>query len=420
MSRITKPRTRTLTILLAAIALVTLPFLSGCGSADETRTFCETGRGQSAESTASQHVVIVVGNVANAPSPQLPASVTEDLQARLLDNARVDIVSTAGSGYLCTSENLGIKPAGNPDEVNEAARKNRAAEAVKLIQRELETAPRSDGADLYSALQLAGNQLMGVGAEKRLLVVLSSGVNDRGSLDYTVAGAVGADVDDTLAALEGAGPLPSLAGTEVVAVGLGFTAAPQEEFRPIDRQQITDTYQAIFETSDAATVTIDPRPINGESVNALGKSVNPVEVEELTRQALPEEACSPHTEVFTQASAVRFQPRSATFVDEPAARAALEPVVTWLGEDRARTVTISGTTARWGSKEGQIEQGRQRAQAVAELLTGAGVDASQIAKVEGLGSYFPEYQSDLDASGRQIPAAASLNRSIRLTLQKSC
>lgn len=413
-------RGKRVTVILIGGALAAIASLSGCTGSREQRTFCDTDRERAADTHPSQHVIVVVGNVANAPRPELTNALAEDLEARVLANARIDIISTAGTGFLCTSEMLGIKPVGSPDQVNDQARKSNARDDVKRILKELTTAPRTDGADLYSALQLAGDQLVAEGAERRLVVILSSGLNDQGYLDYTLPGALGTQVDETLSFLESAGPLPSLEGADVVATGLGYTSEPQEKLRPIDRQQVVETYTAVLQASGAAAVTIDPRPLNGPVVDTLGKSVETVTVEEIQGQQPSIEACQPRTEVFTQASAVRFNPSEATFVDEDATRAALEPVVAWLSEDPRRSVEISGTTARWGTEEEQVLQGQQRAQAVSALLQEGGVAGQQIGKVVGLGSNFPEYQNDLDASGRQIPAAASLNRSIRLTLQETC
>ena len=104
------------------------------------------------------------------------------------------------------------------------------------------------------------------------------------------------------------------------------------------------------------------------------------------------------------------------------ARAALEPLATWLAESATRTARIQGTTASIGSgrpDEG-IELSLRRARAAAALLVELGATANQIVSVEGLGPNHPDYVPDRDAAGNPIPGLRTLNRKIIVLLSDQC
>lgn len=92
----------------------------------------------------------------------------------------------------------------------------------------------------------------------------------------------------------------------------------------------------------------------------------------------------------------------------------LKPFAQLLADDRSRRVTLTGTTARVGSREGQIALATERAVAVQNILVELGADPGQIDTV-GVGSYFPEYITDHDPAGVLLPGPAQQNRTVRIT-----
>ena len=77
----------------------------------------------------------------------------------------------------------------------------------------------------------------------------------------------------------------------------------------------------------------------------------------------------------------------------------------------ALTATLTGTTARVGAPDGQIDLSERPAQAVLEELVDLGVPASALTAV-GLGSEFPGYVPDHDAAGTLLPGPAAANRKV--------
>src|SRR3712207_2327767 len=71
---------------------------------------------------------------------------------------------------------------------------------------------------------------------------------------------------------------------------------------------------------------------------------------------------------------VAFQPNSAELLDPAAARNVLQPIAEQLVETGA-TATLTGTTARVGDLDGQVDLSERRAQAVRGELVALGVSS---------------------------------------------
>lgn len=386
--------------------------LTGCAP-QATTLFCSGSPGRPQTDHVGSHAVIVVGNVANSPRPELTLQQTEALEEILAGGGRVDLVSTAGDGFVCKAEQMRMKPL--TPGMNKAGAEATIRDNLRALTREINAAPRDDGQDAYAALHHAAGQLESIGADRRTLIIRTSGLNDRGQLDYTVPGALGADVADTLRYLGSPGPLPRFPGVRVIASGLGFTAAPQTVLPAAARESVAATYHAIL-TASTEDVMMDKAPTTGDAIDTLGRTVTPVEVRTQARPA----TCTTQEIVYDQTSALRFVSDSTEFLNHHAAAAELDKVITWLREDPDRTVAILGTTARWGTREGQERMGRGRAQTVRDLLVAGGVRPEQVVSVTSNGSWFPDYINDQAPDGGLIPAAAAANRSVRLTLTDPC
>jgi outer membrane protein OmpA-like peptidoglycan-associated protein len=119
--------------------------------------------------------------------------------------------------------------------------------------------------------------------------------------------------------------------------------------------------------------------------------------------------------VFTGESPVRFEPNSTAFVDSAAAVRALTPIARWLAGGRSRRALLVGTTADVGPMTGQVALSRLRAGRVRAELVALGASPGQIS-VRGVGSDFPGFVPDRNASGTLLAGPAVLNRSVRITL----
>lgn len=390
--------------------------LSGCSSSPAAQTLFCFGDAKKQQVPGETHAILVIGNVANAPAWTLTDQIITALTNVLQAHGRVDLVSTAGDGYLCPAERLGMETF--TDDINQSAKDDAVSRNLKRIRKEITRAPRDNGSDAYAAIHLAADEFDSIGGQERLLLFLGSGLNDHGLLDYT-RGLLGSDPDEVVSYLKKQGPLPRLSNTTTILAGLGWTAPIQEPLNDRQRGNVENTYKAILAASGAA-VTIDPAPINTDPIDPLGKTVEPTPLPP-EPTVPPTGSCKPFEEVFDQTSALQFKGDRAEFVDPTAARAALAPIADWLKEDpAARQVSILGTTARAGSKAYQKDLALKRAKAAQRLLLDLGVKPGQITKVNGAGSWFDGYLDDRGPAGGLLPGPAAKNRSVRLTLHQAC
>lgn len=402
--------------LAAASVTVIVGSLAGCSTSPaEQNLFCSRDATKK-EIPGDVHAIVVASNVANAPAwaltDQIKAALTEILEA----GGRVDVVSTAGDGYLCPAERLGLETF--TESTNEVAKEDIVRRNRNDILKAIAAAPRTDGSDAYAALHLAADQFESIGGRQRVLLFWSSGLNDHGALDYTT-GLLGSEPDEVVSYLANRGPLPTLDGVTAIAAGLGWTAPPQEPLDDRQRGNVEDTYEAILSASGAAP-TMDPAPFSSDPIDTLGKTV--VATPLAPEPAAPTtESCEPFEEIFDQTSALQFKGDKAEFVDAPAAKAALTPIAEWLREDPdTRRVSITGTTARALSKKYQKQLSLNRARAGEKLLIKLGVEPSQVTDVAGVGSDFDGYVDDQDPAGGLLPGPAARNRSLRLVLTQTC
>lgn len=271
--------------------------------------------------------------------------------------------------------------------------------------------PESAGVDDLAALDVAADAARAAGAQHAWLVLLDSGLNDRGALDFTVPGVLGALPSEVASQLRGHGDLPRLRGFTVVLVGLGYTAPPQ----PLPSARWRGSISAIWAAVAAAAgarVQIIPVPAQGPSV----RTAEPVRLVPVPTEQ-PVTPVTGHTFVLDGRSAARFLPNSTAFADPAAAGRALGRFASWLAANPARHAWLVGTTADVGPLAGQVRLSVLRADRVRARLVSLGAGYRQIS-VNGVGSHFPQFTPDRSRSGVLLAGPATLNRSVRIRLRR--
>jgi len=269
--------------------------------------------------------------------------------------------------------------------------------------------PRSPGVDDLAALSVAADAARSAGAPHADLVLLDSGLDDRGALDFTVPGLLAAIPAEVASQLRNSGNQPDLRGFTVELVGIGYSAAPQPPLAAKWRSNLTQIWAAVA-ASGGGRVEVIPQP----GMSASIRTSQPVKLIPLPADH-PVRPAPRASIVFTGESPVRFEPDSTAFVDPGAARRALTPIARWLAADPSRHARLVGTTADVGPLGGQIALSRQRAGRVRGELIALGASAGQIS-VTGAGSDFPQFIPDRSAAGTLLAGPATLNRSVRITL----
>ena len=248
-------------------------------------------------------------------------------------------------------------------------------------------------------------------------MLIDSGLDDRGALDFTVPGMLAATPAEVAQQLRASGNLPGLRGFTVLLVGIGYTAPPQAPLSAKWRTSVSQIWVTVVESAGAKAQVI-PQPGQGPSVDT-NQPVQAVPVPPTQPVTVPPTPSGkPHkriTFIFTQESPVRFEPNTTVFIDPAAAIGALTPIARWLAADPSRHAWLEGTTADVGPMAGQIELSKLRAARVRDELITLDASPAQISTT-GVGSNFPQFRPDRNASGVLLAGPAALNRSVRITL----
>jgi OOP family OmpA-OmpF porin len=354
-------------------------------------------------------VALIIGAHRDAPAPSLTSSpdpqVTCLVQAAI--NAKKPVWIVVASGQP-TVIHLNLPHGGGS-----LAQQNSPWASQDLQQVEAKVAgarPGSAGADDLAALDVAADAARAADAPHAWLVLLDSGLDDRGYLDFTVPGMLAAAPAEVVGQLRGNGELPQLHGFTVVLAGLGYTAPPQVLPSAKWRGSITGIWRAVTAAA-GARVTVIPVPAQGPSVRT-DEPVRQVPVP----TAPPIRPVPGRTFVFDGESAARFLPNRTAFADPAAAKLALARFATWLAAGPARHAWLVGTTADVGPMAGQVTLSLRRADRVGQELVTLGASAEQIS-VRGVGSDFSQFTPDRSPSGTLLAGPAALNRSVRITLR---
>jgi outer membrane protein OmpA-like peptidoglycan-associated protein len=384
--------------LLAAAYLV-----AGCSSLSDL---------SGTDTTATQHcgspqsMELIIGAHRNAPRPWLDPALVCQVAAAIRAGKPVQIVAASGQPRLI-SLRLESVVGGTIAQQNSP----RAQQDVQRVQAAIAaTRPDSPGVDDLEAISTAADAARSAGQPHAELVLIDSGLDDRGALAFTVPGLLAAAPAEVVQQLKASGNLPDLGGFTVLLVGIGYTAPPQAPLSAKWRSSVTQIWAAVM-TAAGANVEIIPQPGQGPSVQTE-EPVRPVPLPP-TRQVKPN---TPGLIVLNGESGVRFKPDITVFADPAAAARALTPIAKWLAVVPSRHAWLEGTTADVGPMPGQVELSRLRANRVRDELIALGASSSQIT-TSGVGSNFPQFIPDRDAAGTLLAGPATLNRSVRITLK---
>ncbi|MGH3932163.1 MAG: OmpA family protein [Pseudonocardiaceae bacterium] len=397
---------------LAIASVVTAAVLGGCtGAGDPANSAAPTVGEPTAGRCAipSGPVAVVVSGRANSPGPVLPARVREIVQQVVTGRPAsrtgpaLSLVGLDGRpGVLAGGEFY--SDAGNNFALEED-RRNFLATFETSVRAVRASAPE---VDVLAGLDTAAGAARDTAGEGTVAVV-DSGLSTAGPLDFSVPHVLTAPVDEVIDFLRAYGAIPDLTGLTVILGGIGDAAAPQDTLSPGQRRHLVELWTKIAQAGGATCVEV----ITVARSETAPDGVPPVKLVPIDPPPVFNPG-DPGPTVLPDDDTVGFVPNKAEFRNPEGVRGALKPFAKWLADDRSRRVTLTGTTARVGAREGQIALGTERAAAVKSILVELGADPNQIDTV-GVGSYFPEYVPDHDANDILLPGPAQQNRTVRIT-----
>ena len=253
------------------------------------------------------------------------------------------------------------------------ARADKAAR-LELVEVVRGAAAKTPETDLISAVALASRMLSAGTASNKALIIQHSAVNTGASLPMPEQDLLNTDPAKLVDQLDAAAMVPQLNGVPVEFYGLGDVAGSQGTLSAQQVQWLKNFWQGFFDRTGAA-VTFHADVVSGEALTENGHKVTP-----LATAGAP-------TFVKVSAEQVAFQPDSTTFLDEAAARAALNGLAEQLKGTSAAHYIVAGSTAQVdnASREGAQALSLARAQAVRDVLVEAGVPADRFTCL-GLGN----------------------------------
>ena len=276
----------------------------------------------------------------------------------------------------------------NNDIQQARADKTARYQLVEAVQGAAATTPETD---LISAISLASRMLSAGTADSKVMVIRHSGVNTATSLPMQDLDLLNSDPAKLLDQLDAAAMLPQLNGVAVEFYGLGDVAGSQGTLSAQQVQWLKSFWQGFFDRT-GANVTFHTDIVSGDALNN-GHTVTPLA------------AAGAPTFVKVSAEQVAFQPDSTTFLDEAAARAALNGLAEQLKGTSAAHYIVAGSTAQVdnASREGAQALSLARAQAVRDVLVEAGVPADRFTCL-GLGNELRLGKGEEAGGGRCRPS----------------
>lgn len=280
----------------------------------------------------------------------------------------------------------------NNDIQQARADKTARYQLVEAVQGAAATTPETD---LISAISLASRMLSAGTADTKVMVIRHSGVNTAASLPMQDIDLLNSDPAKLLDQLDAAAMLPQLNGVAVEFYGLGDVAGSQGTLSAQQVQWLKSFWQGFFDRTGAANVTLHSDIVSGDALTVNGHTVTPLAV-----------AGAP-TFIKVSTEQVAFQPDSTTFLDEAAARKALNGLAEQLKGTSTHYI-VAGSTAHVdnASREGAQALSLARAQAVRDVLVVAGVPADQITCL-GLGNEPTSVRSANEPNNRCVYVVSS-------------
>jgi outer membrane protein OmpA-like peptidoglycan-associated protein len=431
-------------LAMIAIVIMTLP-LSGCGSSSSSSSSFpyptkEVG-GLTVPAEDYKAVVLVIGNTANQPVPEISNNIEPFLNAALMINGFFNddgefqgngfaIVSAAGSGshetIVLNGEGLKAVKAGG----NEKNNKKHASTDIDKIKSHMSASPSADSLDFLGGIKEAVHQVEGVeGDGKILLVLIGSGLNDVGPLNFasypdlinqdpsTIVSTILENPDTNLSNT-------TLEGFDVVLSGLGETVPPQPDLEnegTNSRENVRKIYEELVRGLGGNVLYTDKTATSSEKKTSVETSYTVTPTILNPASPLVWKSNADITELHFTTESLNFNGDEATFVDPAAAASTLNAVVDEIKGEKNVKISIVGYTAstKANLNESENSLSTERANAVRDILVNnLGVDSSLIVEVRGAGTGHFANEFPYGPGGDYDYAAAVQNRVVVVTIER--
>ncbi len=375
--------------------VLTIPVLAGCGSSASS----SPPLAGSCLTNEAAPVALAVGARSNVPEENLPALVTPLLESAADNGQQISLIRIDGQPKVFTPPPFKTNAQNTPAR-QQALVSYMKSSIVPILQGQIHA--QVPQADVLTALDLAASA---TGPNGNIIVV-DSGLQTTGALNYRQPGLLLAPPGDVVAFLRQKNLLPDLSGRHVLLAGFGYTASPQPTLNEAQRNNVISQWVAIVKAGGGC-VSVDSLP----NTAAERPGLPPVGI--VTPPATPAFSnCG--TIALEDAGSVGFVVGTANFRDPSAAQATLQKLADTLKQGTEH-ITLIGSTSSEGGDAVNDPLSLARAKAVESVLVSMGIPASRITTV-GAGSHWSGRVNDVGPGGVLLPGPAEQDREVIVQL----
>ena len=259
--------------------------------------------------------------------------------------------------------------------------------------------PTSSEIDIAASIELAVQSLNANAADGRqnMLVLYCSGKSTAGIINMNETPVYRMDIDSSVSAVAEQMNV-DMSGIDVKWYCCGSFGANQPKLSPNEKAQLKTFYKQLFTTLGAKKVSFKDKLPSSQCYHFPDTPVSSIEVEETSsglkelsaaefetseeESEMVEELASPfETPIVIPEEKIHFKPDSADFLDQEAAKSAVQPIADLMALYPEQTILLYGTCAGDESTETSLALAKKRAEAVASLLVELGVEKERITVV---------------------------------------
>ena len=402
--------------LLAIAATVTLAAsLAGCtsskghssssGSPAVASDPCPNAPGPETVTGSDESIAVVIAKRRNSsPVTEFPVSLCSAIPAIARGHGRIILVRLDGRPVIVGSVSFTSKAKNAP------ARKQALDGWVRAVENSiLGTTAGLPHVDIQQAMSIAADKLHeGSNGRSGHMYVIGSLLQETGTPNFALPGMLDAVPQEVETFLSAQHLIPDLTKISVTFVGATYTAEPQAQLDSARAANLKSIWSAIVRAGKATGLPEFLPPQQSSNTVPDAKKLPAVSL-----VPVPGPIRWNPRQVYPDSGPLAYKPNKAVLLRPADARSALAQVPAWLADNPRCKLIITGTTARVGPRQGQLDLGRARANTAKSIIVGLGGDDSRIVTI-GKGSYFPEYVQDHDPrTGLLIPNKAQQNRTVR-------
>ncbi|WP_279155343.1 OmpA family protein [Thomasclavelia cocleata] len=377
--------------IITFFTVVTMLFvLTGCDSDTE-------------KNVTKENVSIVVGANQNTYQHNFNY-IKNDLIKVFKNGGEINIISCQGSPTLEKNISTKMLDDGIDSEKAEYEINKHTSRTIDILDK---IVANNEQIDVINSIQMAANAIEENEGNKKIFMFIS-GISTAGELDMSNKVIDDIDIENTIAALENVDCLPNLKDIDVVCYSMGCVG-DEQYLSSKGKKTIENLYKQLIKKCGAKSVKISKKLPSMKLYENVPK-VNIVESKKMDNLVqINHNLIDLEGENIYKLNNVIFEAEKTILSNETVANEEINVLCEYLKKKKNINITLLGTTAKDGDIKDRIKLSTDRAQVVAEMMYGMGIEKSRISII-GLGFENDFHIDEYDENGNFIDAIAQNNR----------